>query len=45
MVKNEVALWREYFLRLDDKQFLTLFFLYLREVKTPFYPQNLFVFF
>ena len=41
MVKNEVALWREYFLRLDDKQFLTLMRLYLGEIKTPYNKQNL----
>ncbi len=41
MVKNEVALWREYFLRLDDKQFLPLMRLYLGEIKTPYNKQNL----
>ena len=41
MVKNEVALWREYFLRLDDKQFLTLMRLYLGEIKTPYNKQKL----
>lgn len=41
MVKNEVALWREYFLRLDDKQFLTLMRLYLSEIKTPYNKQKL----
>ena len=41
MVKNEIASWREYFLRLDDKQFLTLMRLYLGEIKTPYNKQNL----
>ncbi len=41
MVKNEIASWREYFLRLDDKQFLTLMRLYLGEIKTPYNKQKL----
>ena len=41
MAKNEIASWREYFLRLDDKQFLTLMRLYLGEVKTPYNKQKL----
>ncbi len=41
MVKNEIESWREYFLRLSDKQFLTLMRLYLGKVKTPYNKQKL----
>lgn len=41
MVKNEIASWREYFLRLEDKQFFTLMRLYLGELKTPYNKQKL----
>ena len=41
MAKNEITSWRESFLRLDDKQFLTLMRLYLGEVKTPYNKQKL----
>ena len=41
MVKNELSGWREYFLRLEDKQFFTLMRLYLGELKTPYNKQKL----
>lgn len=41
MLSKEITAWREYFLRLDDKRFLTLMRLYLGEIKTPYNKQKL----